>query len=344
MLTKFAEQLLQQSILVRFTPAAYQAISLAQEEFYLFHHEVLDTEHLLLGLVAQRTGLASKALEFEGVSLLKARKEVEIISGIGCATQDVEITFTLQVKQILEMALDAAEKLGYQTISTGHLLLGIIRQGCQEGLSFLEQGVAVWVLRNLKVNLSKLENQLQQHLKANLHMENNTNAVHVLIHPIERVSFVCSYPSGKISGRLAAYFISWLISCVDSVKPGGVLKWNAGFKLPNENILALGNVYTYRERPKQSIRSYIEFIPDLVVQIKTSNELLLPIQENIQHLLELGTQVAVLIDADNRTFTVYRSSGEVTALTDGDTFTIPELLPDWQLPISRIWSSKIECV
>jgi len=106
---------------------------------------------------------------------------------------------TAQVKQILEMALDAAEKLGYQKISTGHLLLGIIHQGCQEGLSFLEQGVAVWVLRNFKVNLSKLENQLHEHLKANLHMENNTNAVHVLNHPIERVIFVCFYNSRVIT-------------------------------------------------------------------------------------------------------------------------------------------------
>lgn len=160
------------------------------------------------------------------------------------------------------------------------------------------------------------------------------------VHPIEKVCFVCSFPSGKISGNIAAYLISCLICWVDSLKFTRVLNWDACFRLPNGNTVALGNVSLERKRFKQSVRSYTKVIPDLAIQVKSSNEQLLSLHKNIQQLLDLGTQIGVIINPDRRTFTVYRVSGEVTVLTDGDIFTVPELLPGWEIPISRVWASQ----
>jgi Uma2 family endonuclease len=77
----------------------------------------------------------------------------------------------------------------------------------------------------------------------------------------------------------------------------------------------------------------MEVPPELVVEIKSSGDQLISLQANIQQLLDLGTQVGVLIDPDERTVIIYRA--------DGDTLTIPELLPAWKLAVSSLWFSEL---
>lgn len=50
---------------------------------------------------------------------------------------------------------------------------------------------------------------------------------------------------------------------------------------------------------------------------------------------------ANIIDPDDRSVIIYRADSEVTVLTDGDTLTIPELLPAWNLPVSSLWRSEL---
>ncbi len=130
----------------RFTEKAIRVIMLAQEESRRLGHNFVGTEQLLLGLIAEGTGIASKTLKSMGVNIKDAREEVEKIIGRGCGFVAVEIPFTPRAKKVLELSWDEARQLGHNYIGTEHLLLGLIREG---------EGVAAKVLENLGVDLNK---------------------------------------------------------------------------------------------------------------------------------------------------------------------------------------------
>ena len=130
----------------RFTEKAIRVIMLAQEESRRLGHNFVGTEQLLLGLIAEGTGIAAKTLKSMGVNIKDAREEVEKIIGRGCGFVAVEIPFTPRAKKVLELSWDEARQLGHNYIGTEHLLLGLIREG---------EGVAAKVLENLGVELNK---------------------------------------------------------------------------------------------------------------------------------------------------------------------------------------------
>ena len=67
----------------RFTDAARTAVVLAQDEARGLRHNYLGTEHLLLGLLREQTGVASRALAGLGISAEDVRSDVERIVGRG---------------------------------------------------------------------------------------------------------------------------------------------------------------------------------------------------------------------------------------------------------------------
>ena len=83
----------------RFTEKAIRVIMLAQEESRRLGHNFVGTEQLLLGLIAEGTGIAAKTLKSMGVNIKEAREEVEKIIGRGCGFVAVEIPFTPRAKK-----------------------------------------------------------------------------------------------------------------------------------------------------------------------------------------------------------------------------------------------------
>jgi ATP-dependent Clp protease ATP-binding subunit ClpC len=142
----------------RFTEKAIKVIMLAQEEARRLGHNFVGTEQILLGLIGEGTGVAAKTLKSLGVSLKDARIEVEKIIGRGSGFVAVEIPFTPRAKRVLELAWDEARQLGHNYIGTEHLLLGLIREG---------EGVAVRVLENLGVDLSRVRSNVIRMLGEN---------------------------------------------------------------------------------------------------------------------------------------------------------------------------------
>ncbi len=135
----------------RFTEKAIKVIMLAQEEARRLGHNFVGTEQVLLGLIGEGTGVASKTLKSMGITLKDARAEVEKIIGRGSGFVAVEIPFTPRAKRVLELSWDEARQLGHNYIGTEHLLLGLIREG---------EGVAARVLENLGVDLNKLRSNV----------------------------------------------------------------------------------------------------------------------------------------------------------------------------------------
>jgi len=103
------------------------------------HHNYIGTEHVLLGLLGEPEGVASRVLEGFGMSLEGTRAEVEAIIGIGKGKATGHIPFTPRAKKTLEYALREALQLHHNYIGTEHILLGVIREGDGVGAKVLKQ-------------------------------------------------------------------------------------------------------------------------------------------------------------------------------------------------------------
>jgi len=123
----------------RFTERARRVVVLAQEESRLLSHNYIGTEHLLLGLLAEREGVAARALEALGVTLDAARELVEEIIGPGQQQQSGHIPFTPRAKKILELSLREALTMHSEVIDTEHLLLGLVDEGDGVGAQILQR-------------------------------------------------------------------------------------------------------------------------------------------------------------------------------------------------------------
>jgi Clp amino terminal domain, pathogenicity island component len=137
----------------RFTDRARRVVVLAQEEAVGLNHNYIGTEHLLLGLIREREGVAAKALESLGISLEAVRAQVEEIIGQGQSAPTGHIPFTPRAKKVLELSLREALQLGHNYIGTEHILLGLIREG---------QGVAAQVLVKLGADQPRVRQQVVQ--------------------------------------------------------------------------------------------------------------------------------------------------------------------------------------
>ena len=146
------------NIFERFTERARRVMELAQEEAARLRHNVIGTEHLLLGLVAEGEGIAAKALESLGINLARVRSKVEEIIGVGDAVPLGQIPFTPRAKRVLELAIDEGHNLGHNYVGTEHILLGLIREG---------EGVAAQVLKNLGADLEKVRKEVVNLLGGN---------------------------------------------------------------------------------------------------------------------------------------------------------------------------------
>jgi ATP-dependent Clp protease ATP-binding subunit ClpA len=111
----------------RFSTKARQSIVNAQEEARRLGHAHIGTEHVLLGLLAESEGVATRVLNRLGVSLAASRSAVKDLTAPGPGSPSGHVPFTPQAKKVLELSLREALQLGHNYIGTEHILLGIVR-------------------------------------------------------------------------------------------------------------------------------------------------------------------------------------------------------------------------
>ncbi|HHX88026.1 MAG TPA: ATP-dependent Clp protease ATP-binding subunit [Firmicutes bacterium] len=137
----------------RFTERAQQVLVLAQEEAKRLSHNFIGTEHLLLGLVREGSGVAARALQNMEVDLNKVRQEVERIIPKGDKFMASGISYTPRAKRVVELAIEEGQNLGHNYIGTEHILLGLLREG---------EGIAAQVLTNLGIDLKRARKEVIQ--------------------------------------------------------------------------------------------------------------------------------------------------------------------------------------
>ncbi|MGE5584151.1 MAG: ATP-dependent Clp protease ATP-binding subunit [Bacillota bacterium] len=133
------------------TERAQRVLQLSQEEARRLGHDVVGTEHLLLGLVGEGQGIAARALQNLGINLDNVRQAVESMVGKGDPERVRMLTLTPRAKKVLELAMAEARQLGQGYIGTEHILLGLIREG---------EGVAAQVLTSLGADLDKVRKEV----------------------------------------------------------------------------------------------------------------------------------------------------------------------------------------
>lgn len=137
----------------RFTERAQQVLVLAQEEAKRLNHNFIGTEHLLLGLVREGSGIAARALQNMNVDLNRVRSEVERIAPKGDKLYFQGITYTPRAKRVVELSIEESQNLGHNYVGTEHILLGLLREG---------EGIAAQVLTNLGVDLERARKEVIQ--------------------------------------------------------------------------------------------------------------------------------------------------------------------------------------
>src|SRR5712675_411391 len=136
----------------RFTDRARKVMQLANQEAQRFNHEYIGTEHILLGLVKEGSGVAANVLKNLDIDLRKIRLEVEKIvqSGPDMVTMG-KLPQTPRAKKVIEYSIEEARNLNHNYVGSEHLLLGLLRE---------EDGVAAQVLMNLGVRLEDVREEV----------------------------------------------------------------------------------------------------------------------------------------------------------------------------------------
>ncbi len=149
----------------RFTDRARKVMALARKEAQRFNHDFIGTEHILLGLIQEGSGVAANVLKNLGVEITKIRSEIEknVQSGPSMVTMG-QLPFTPRAKKVLELSMEEANELGHNYIGTEHLLLGLLREN---------DGVAAQVLLDLGLKLEEVRNEVLELLGAEMQQESN---------------------------------------------------------------------------------------------------------------------------------------------------------------------------
>ncbi len=136
----------------RFTDRARKVMQLANQEAQRFNHEYIGTEHVLLGLIKEGSGVAANVLKNLDIDLRKIRMEVEklVQSGPDMVTMG-KLPQTPRAKKVIEYSMEEARNLNHNYVGTEHILLGLLRE---------QEGVAAQVLLNLGLKLEDVREEV----------------------------------------------------------------------------------------------------------------------------------------------------------------------------------------
>ena len=172
----------------RFTDRARKVMALANQEAQRFNHEYIGSEHILLGLIKEGSGVGAEVLKRRDVDLRKTRAEVEKMIRPGPREVSIgRLPQTPRAKKVIEYAIDEARRMGHGHVETEHILLGLVRES---------DGVAAQVLLNLGLKLEEVRTATLELIGPGPFPLESTSA------PGEPVAAALSHTSGHPVARL----------------------------------------------------------------------------------------------------------------------------------------------
>jgi len=173
---------------IRFTDNAVKVMQLANQEAKRHRHIYIGTEHILLGLVQDGSGVAANVSKNLNIDVVRIRFEVEkiLLPGPDLVTMS-KLPQTPRAKKVIELAIEEARHLNHNYVGTEHILLGLIREA---------EGVAAQVLINLGLKLDDVRAEVLRLLSADPQVST------------ERLGSTPSSPSA--SCRFTRWLRSWI--------------------------------------------------------------------------------------------------------------------------------------
>ena len=147
----------------RFTDRARKVMALANQEAQRFNHEYIGTEHILLGLVKEGSGVGATVLKNLDVDIKKLRLAIEkrVKSGPDMVTMG-KLPQTPRAKKVIEYAIEEARALNHNYVGTEHILLGLLRE---------TEGIAAQVLMDMDMRLEDVRQEVLNLLGASIDEE-----------------------------------------------------------------------------------------------------------------------------------------------------------------------------
>ncbi len=137
----------------RFTERARKVVVKAQDEARFLKQNYIGTEHILLGLIDEKEGIAAKVFQELDMDFNNIRAAIKDVVTEGSSESYEHIPFTPRAKKVLELSLREALQMGHNYIGTEHILLGLLREG---------EGVAARVLNSLGITLSNVKEKVKE--------------------------------------------------------------------------------------------------------------------------------------------------------------------------------------
>lgn len=139
-----------------FTERGKRVVQLAHREALALGHDVIGTEHLLLGLVAEGEGVAAQVLRNSGMELSDVRSRVEAAVGKGHPREKpLDLPLSPRAKRVLDLAMREARNMGVNYVGTEHILLGLLAEG---------EGVAAQVLTAMGLEIQSVREEISSAL------------------------------------------------------------------------------------------------------------------------------------------------------------------------------------
>lgn len=150
------------------SPSSIKVVMFAQEEARKLKTSLVETEHILLGILKEANSSASKILAQKDIDFETIYEKIQLTSNIKISSNRFELQFSPSVKQAFEIANDEADRLGNEIVDPEHLLIGIINLG---------EGLAISLLKDHGINISRIRWHL---LRMKNHGDSEENATPML--------------------------------------------------------------------------------------------------------------------------------------------------------------------
>ena len=134
-----------------FTDQARAVLELARGNASTRHHDHVDPEHILLGLIAERDGAGAAALKHLGVDLsdVQTRVEGQLKSNRSSGPTGPDLPYTPRAKRVLEFAMRESRDLKHTHVGSEHLVMGVLRERGPAARVLAKAGASLDVLRRV---------------------------------------------------------------------------------------------------------------------------------------------------------------------------------------------------
>lgn len=122
-----------------FTQKANKALNLAMTSAGEMGHTYIGTEHLLLGLVKEGSGVAATALTQAGLDASELENRIKETAGTASPVTLTPNDFTPRSKRVMQNAVIIAAKLRSNYVGTEHLLFSIMQETDSYAYTFLNE-------------------------------------------------------------------------------------------------------------------------------------------------------------------------------------------------------------